>query len=155
MQNLDLAKMLLDRHRRTSHHRGTRRYIAHDTALRRNSGSATDREMAGEAALTADLNEVADPGTAGDTDLGHDDTTASNLHVVPDLHEIINHGAGSNDGIGPGTAIDGAVGADFDSILDDDPSQLRHLHYTGGIGGKAEAVLSDTHARIEHHPRAD
>src|SRR4029077_403497 len=96
-----------------------------------------------EAALTANHDTVAKLGAAGDADLGYEDTTAPDLHVVPDLNQIINHRAGADDRIRAGTPVDRGIGADFHVILDDDPAELRHFHDPFGIGGKAESVLSD------------
>src|SRR5262249_11256577 len=155
LQGCDLAEMLLQRHRRSARNRGTGRHIAHDTALRGDPRAAADHEMPDKAALTTDHHPVAKLGAAGNTHLGYQDAPSTILHVVPDLHEIINHGAGADHRIRAGAAIDGGVRADLHIILDDDPAELRHLYDARGIGREAEPVLADAHARQQMDPGAD
>ena len=51
-------------------------------------------------------------------DLSHQDTGPADLHVVPDLHQIVDAGAGADDGVFQRAAVDGGVGADLDVVLD-------------------------------------
>ncbi len=88
-------------------------------------------------------------------DLRHQHAIAADLNVVPDLDQIVDHGAGADDGIRAGTAVERGVGANFHIVADDDAAQLRHFDEAIGIGRKTETVLSDTHAGIEPDARTD
>src|SRR6185437_7331513 len=150
-----LAEELLHRHCRGAHHALARRDIAHDAGLRADARAAADGEVARQSPLRGDDDVIAEPRAAGNARLGNQHATASYPHVVPDLHQIINHRAGADHRIGSGAAVDRGVGADLHVILDDDAAELRHFDEALGIHGKAEAVLAQAHARVEPDARAD
>src|SRR5262249_14082054 len=80
---------------------------------------------------------------------------AANRDIVANLDEIVDLGPFANHGVLDGSAIDGAVGADFHAVLDDDPTDLRDLAGTLGARDKPESVLSDRTARMHDHAIAD
>src|SRR5271154_1648509 len=98
--------MLLERHGRHTGNRHTGRHVAHHTALRGDPSPAANDEMPAQADLTAYHDMIAELGAAGDAYLRDQDAATSNLDVVPDLHEIINHGAGADDRVRSGAAVD-------------------------------------------------
>src|SRR4029453_12635278 len=58
-------------------------------------------------------------------------------------------------GVADGPAVDGGIGADFDIVLDDDPSDLGNLVGAFGATDKAEAILPDRAAGMNDHAIAD
>src|SRR5579875_413823 len=132
-------------------HRLARGHVTHDSGLGADLGARADIEMTDETALTADHHEVAQPGAAGNSCLRDEHALAPDPDVVPDLHEIINHRARADDGVGAGAAVDGGVGADLDVVADDHPAELRHLDEGFLIGREAEAVLAEPRAGIDAH----
>src|SRR5215469_4053969 len=131
----------LDRYRRRAEHRFAFLDVAYHTGLGADLRTVADRQMARHPGLPSDHHIVAEPRAAGNPDLRHHDATAADLHVVPDLHQIINHGARADDRIRPSAAIDRRVRADLDTVADNYAPQFRHLHRRIAIGRKAEAVL--------------
>ena len=81
--------------------------------------------------------------------------TKSPTRVLPEMNQIVDHGARADHGVGAGAAVDRAVGPDLDIVADDDAAKLRHFDEAIGIGGKSEPVLTDARAGIVPHPRAD
>jgi hypothetical protein len=69
-------------------------------------------QMAGEPALSSDHDKIVEPSTPGNPYLTSQNTTSPESDVVPDLHQIINHRAWPNHGIGTRPSIDCSVGAD-------------------------------------------
>jgi len=104
--------------------------------------------------LAAEDHEIAEFRAPRNTGLGHDNAMPADHHVVPDLDEIINFAALPNHGIAQGAPVDGGIGANFHSVLDDDAADLRHLEVAAAAHGEAEAVLADAHARMDDHPVA-
>ena len=113
-----------------------------------------DVQMAGEPALPADHDKVIEPRAPGDADLTGKDATPTENHVVPDLHQIINHRAWADHSIVPGSAIYSGVRADVDIVADHDPAELRDLDRSDRIGREAEPVLADPHSRVQHDARS-
>ena len=111
--------------------------------------------MAGNTGLSAHQNMVLERGAARNARLSDQHAASSQGHVVPDLHEIINLRPGTDDGIRPGAAVDGAVGADLDVVLDDHPAELGHGQVSLRIQGEAEAPVADAHPRVDDATLAD
>ena len=93
LQHGGLPHELGQRHRRAAAHRLSGRHVAHDTALGGDPRAAADMQMAGKPALPADHDKIAEPRAAGDADLTGQDAAPPEHHIVPDLHQIINHRA--------------------------------------------------------------
>ena len=114
-----------------------------------------DSQMIGDARLSAHHDAVADDGASGDADLRADHAMPAETDVVSDVDQVIEHATGTDHRIVRGTAVDGAVGADFDSVLDDNPAKLQHALKAGGAGHEAEALRSDRNARFDFDAPAD
>src|SRR5439155_26812160 len=118
-------------------------------------GARADLDVADETRLAAHDHEIPQLGGAGDAHLTDDHAMPAHHDVVPDLHEIINFRAFADHCVLQRPAIDTAVGADLHVVLDDDPTDLRHLEMALGAHGKAEAVLPDPYAGVQYDPVAD
>src|SRR6185437_4097158 len=146
---------LSDRDRRRPEHRLAFFDIAYHPRLGADLHAVADRQMARHPDLASDHHIIAEPRAAGNADLRDHHTAATDLHVVPDLHQIINHRARADDRVGSRTAIDRCVRTDLDIVDDNDAAELRHLHRRVGIGRETEAVLTDARPGIDAHARAD
>src|SRR6266851_5975427 len=146
---------LADFHRREAADRHAGGDIAHDAALGGDAGAGADRQMVGDADLTAHHDAVADRCAAGDADLAADDAAAAEPHVVADMHEVIEHAAGADHRIAGGAAVNRAIGADLDAVLDDDAAELQHAHQALGTRHEAEALPADADAGGDLDPGAD
>src|SRR3546814_3992867 len=99
--------------------------------------------------------EVLQDRAAGDTRLCHQHAAAPDAHVVPDLYQIINLRPRADDGIGPGPAVDGGVGADLDAVAYDDAAELRHVDEALGVHREAEAAGAEAGAGMDLAGAAD
>ena len=124
------------------------RHIAPHITAGSDLSAGANLDMANDADLTAEGHEIAEFGTARDTGLSHNNAMPSNHDVVPDLDEIINFGALPDDRIAQGTPVDGRIGPDLDTVLNDDPANLRHFQMTVFAHGEAEPVLTDGNAGV-------
>ena len=57
----------------------------------------------------------------------HQHAMPADLHIVADLHQIIELAAFADHRVAQRAAVDGGAGADLDAVLDDDAAQLRNL----------------------------
>jgi hypothetical protein len=105
-------------------------------------------EVAGEAALARDGNVIAQLCGAGDADLGDEQAVLPDLHVVADLHKIINLGPLAYHRFAQGGAIDRGAGADFNVIFNSDNSNLRNLVVLALVQGEPVAVRTDHDASM-------
>src|SRR5919198_5271554 len=126
------------------------RDIAGDAGLRGDDGAVTDREVAGDSHLPGEDDTAADPARPGDPHLGHDDRVFPDLHVVSDLHEVVDLGPAADDRQPQGRAVDGRVRADLDVVVDQHGADLRDLPVRLAIEGVAEPVGADDGARVNH-----
>src|SRR3954453_22496199 len=98
---------------------------------------------------------IVKPGATGNTGLRDDNAAGTKVHVVPDLNQIIEHGAAANDRVRTSTAIDRGVRTDLHVVLEDHSAELRNPHETGRIHGKTETILPDPDPGIDADPVAD
>src|SRR3546814_14530065 len=89
------------------------------------------------------------------SDVCSSDLAAPDAHVVPDLYQIINLRPRADDGIGPGPAVDGGVGADLDAVAYDDAAELRHVDEALGVHREAEAAGAEAGAGMDLARAAD
>src|SRR5258708_13353444 len=151
---------LLDLHGGDPADRHAGRHIPHRPALGGDAGGGADGEMIGDADLATHHDAVADHRAAGDADLAADDAAAAEAHVVADMDEIIEHRAGTDHRIAGGAAVDRAIGAQLDVVLDDDAPELQHAQEPFGAGHEAEARPADADPGCDlappaHDPLAD
>ena len=111
--------------------------------------------MAGDGRLAAHLDEVLQHRGAGDADLGHDHAAAAELHVVGDVHQVIQPAAVADHGVVQAAPVDGAAGADLDVRADHHAAEMGHGAQALAGAGQAEAFLADAHARMQATARAD
>jgi hypothetical protein len=72
--------------------------------------------------LPADLDKVLQHGGTGNAHLRHDNATAAEADVVPDLHQIIEPGTGTDHRVPSRASIEGGVGANLHIVLKDHQS---------------------------------
>ena len=108
--------------------------------------------MSGEAALASNHDEIVEFRASRDADLTGENAAATENNVVPDLDQVINHRAGTDDRIVPGSTINRGIGADIDIISDQDPPKLRDFYRAFGVRRKPEPGLADSHPRMQHDP---
>src|SRR6516164_1010080 len=131
------------------------RHVASHVAAAGDLGAGADFDMTNNANLAAQGHEIAKLGATGNTGLCDDDAMSSNHHVVPNLYEIINLRALTDDRIAQGPAVDRRICADFNVILDDDAPDLGHFLVSSPPHGEAESVLADRGAGMDGHPVAN
>jgi hypothetical protein len=111
--------------------------------------------MAGETSLPSDHDKIIEPCTSGDAGLTGENAAPPENDVVPNLDQIINHRAGPDNGVIPGSPIDRRIGADIDIVANDDPSELRDFDRHICIGSEAEPRLADANSWVDDNPRAE
>ena len=110
---------------RASEHRRTRGRIRNDAGLRSYHRAFTNPKVAGHGRLTTDADEILQHRRTRNTDLGDNDATPAEDHVVADLHQIIETRAGADHRVPGRSPIDRGIGADLDIVLQDDQAELR------------------------------
>src|SRR5690349_14813535 len=65
------------------------------------------------------------------------------MHVVCDLHQVIDFRAPSDNGGSQGTSIDRHVRANFNIVADDDITNLQNLQVDSGIGDVSKSVRTN------------
>src|SRR5690606_13321802 len=87
-----------------------------------------------------------------DPDLRADQAMFADDDVVGDLHKVVYFRALANHRAAETRAVEGAVGADLDVVLDDDISDLRDFLVPALDKLVAETVRADDHAGVKTHP---
>ena len=103
----------------------------------------------------ADHDPIVELATAADPDQRRDPATSAHPHVVPDLHHVVNLGAGADPGHAGRRAVDAGIGADLDIILDHHTADLRQLARHPGLQDVAEAVRADDGPAVDPHSPAE
>src|SRR5262245_24274779 len=128
----------------------------------------------GDAGAGCDGRAVADGDVLVGSDLARDDTIASHrgsarkagerrhdsvladLDVVADLDQVVKLRAAPDACAAEARAVDAAVGADLDVVLDHDAAHLQELEWAAFlVGREAEAVGADHRAAVNATSRAD
>ena len=79
----------------------------------------------------------------------------THLHVMPDLHQIVDLATGTDDRIWAGAAVNGRVGTDFYIIFHAHAPKLGHLHMPTAPECEPEPVLPDLHPAVQNHAVAN
>ena len=108
--------------------------------------------MAGETSLPSDHDKIVELCTSGNSDLTGKNAAPPEDDVVPDLDQIINHRAGADNRVIPGSPIDRRIGADIDIVANDDPSELWDFDRHICIGSEAEPRLANADPRVHDNP---
>ena len=104
--------------------------------------------MVGKTGLTTANDIVAKGAAAGNSGLGNDDAAATKLVVMSNLNQIINSATVADDRIIQSTAIHARIGADFNVIADNHPSQLWDPLMAPLNHHKAKTVQTDAGAAV-------
>ena len=118
-----------------------------DSRLSGNTDSVTDIQMSGDPHLSTQLNTVPDFATARDTGLCDDYAPFTDSHVVPDLHQIINPRTRAYKRIRTCATVDRRIRAYLDTVLNQNPSELRNGDGSSGRNGESESRLSNPDPR--------
>src|SRR5690606_21377919 len=104
-----------------------------------------DRKVADDADAAGDHTPPPDLRAAGDARPRRHRGVRADMHVVRNLHEVVDLHAVLDDGVLDGAAVDGRVRTDLDVVADQDAAELRHLDPAAvrEILGEAEAVRAD------------
>src|SRR5262249_14905531 len=119
------------------------RDIASNAAARADHGAGSNPDVVGNADLSGHHHLIAHDTSAGNAGLAGEQAVAADLDVVRDLDQIVDLAPLADHGVADRTAVDGRVGADLDVVLNDDPSDLRHLGVALPAWQVAKAVLPD------------
>lgn len=129
--------------------------VAHHAAFARDPRAGADHQMIADSRLSANHHAVADFGAPGDTDLSTQNGFLTNPNIVADLHEIIDHRSSADDSISGGAAVDRAVRADFNVVLDHDTAELQHAEQALWSGHEAKALTADGDTAFDPDTVAD
>ena len=146
-QSGNLPKELLARLRGTAKQNRSRRGVRDNTGLGAYLTAATDAQMSRHCGLAADLNEVFKDRRSCNPNLRHDDAATSELNIVADLDQVIDAGAGADDGIPRRPSVDRGICTDFHVVLQYHAPELRDAQEAGFRDGEAEAFLANPCAR--------
>lgn len=135
---------------------GALRHIVGNSALRRQHGSIADVKVSRRGGLAGHDATIADDGGSREADLTAKKRILSHFTGMADLNEIIDFCAAANARFAYGSAINGAVGLDFDVIFDDRRAHLLHFAPAAVfLARKAEAVCPDDGAILQNDAIAD
>jgi hypothetical protein len=125
-----------------------------DTSLGVNNGTFPDGYVIFNACLPCQHGATPNLAASGYANLGYDDAIRAYLHVVGDMHKVVNLSSRAYErGAGLGS-IYGAVGSDFYVILDGNGADLGDLDALITHAHVPEAVGTHYHAGMEHNPIA-
>src|SRR5437868_989764 len=124
--------------------------VVEDSAFRGDLDAVADFQMAGEAALARDRDVIAKLGGTGNPDLGDEQAMFADLHVVPDLDQVIDLGPLAYHGFAEGGAVDCGASADLDVIFDPDNADLRDFVMLAAVRGKTIAIGSDHDTAVDN-----
>src|SRR5262249_56030250 len=97
LQDRDLPHPRRDRERWGARHRDAGLDIAHQPRLSGDARAGADIQMAGETGLTSRHDKITELRAAGNPDLTGQNAAPAEHHIVPDLHELIDHSPGPTD----------------------------------------------------------
>src|SRR5436190_8004677 len=126
-----------------------------------NSGAAADLctfsdfQVSGDACLSGEHRIIPDLGRSCDSYLRHDQAVLADAHVVADLHLIVDLRSFADDGLAERRAIDAAVRANLDVVLDARDADLRDLPMLAGDDSEAKPVGANDHSGVENTALAD
>jgi hypothetical protein len=131
------------------------RNIANDSRLPGDLRPRTDFQMSNKPRLAADDDKIPQFRRTGYANLRDNHTMTSKLHIMPNLHEIIDLGAFADNSVADGAAIHRRIRAYFHIVLDKDTPDLWDFHVPFRAHGETKAILSDAYAGMQDHPVAD
>jgi hypothetical protein len=125
-----LSVPLAHRHRRISADDGMGCDIANDAAADGNLRLSTDGNVVADDDSAPYHDKIFDRRAPSDPDMACQNAPDSKVHVMGDLHAVIDLASIADAGVPQRAAIHGASGPDFHIVADDHPAQLRHAQQT-------------------------
>src|SRR4029077_3862193 len=129
--------------------------IVHDTGPGSDHGARSDGNVIGKSDPPAHHDIVPDCAASRNAGMRGEHAVPPDLDVVRDLDEVVDLGPLPDHGIADRTAVDRAIRADLDAILDDHAPDLRNLAVARRAREIAEAVLPDAGTGVDNHPVPD
>ena len=115
-----------------------------------------DGDVVGNCALPAQRTVVAELRRAGERGVRAQQAAAANVHVVPDLHLVVDLRVRSYHCVSPAPPVDACTGTDLNVVTEEYPQQLWPLvHVAGRVDPKAEAIRPNAHTAVEQAVCAD
>ncbi|MCY1374038.1 hypothetical protein D9M69_613500 [compost metagenome] len=111
--------------------------------------------MIGKAYATADHGLITDNATSRNTAKCGYNAKSAKSDIMPDLHQIIDLSALTDYRVVQSATINRGIGTDFNIILKNNASKLRHFFKTSGARHIAKAILHDTNTRMQGHAITD
>ena len=134
--------------------RNKRRHVAHHTATRRDARAGSDHDMIRYRCLSTNHDTVAEVSAAGNPDLSRYHAGETDSYVMTNLHQVIDHGARTNDGIAERASVYCRVSADFDIVSDHDATKLRYADWSARSWSKSKTGCANPCAGKNFHPIA-
>src|SRR5581483_9266723 len=155
LENFHFPEPLLDGLRGNAAPTRSRWDIAVNDAGRRDLRALADSDVIVDAHSGAKHHEIPEGHAAGNPSLRHKNAMATDFNIVSDLHQVVDLCSLPDNGVADRAAVDGGAGADFDIVLDNHPSDLRHLDMDRTPHDVAESVLADAAAGVNDDAVAD
>jgi hypothetical protein len=108
--------------------------------------------MIGDSDLAGKHDVVLHGTAAGDAGLCHHDAVAADLHVVRDLHEVVDLRPLADDGVARRAAVHRGVGADLDVVSDAAPAEVGHPLETASLPDESEPGAAHARAAADDDP---
>jgi hypothetical protein len=70
---------------------------------------------------------------------------------MPDLHEVVDLGAGTDHSVVDAAAIDSRVGTDFDIVMNDAAADVRDLGMGAIAENVSETITSEPRTAVHYH----
>ena len=83
--------------------------------------------MVSNSGLRSNDGVIAHLHAASKPNLTHDQAVLTNLHIVGNVHQIVDLAPLANDGWSKGTAVNGGIGTNLHIVMNDDDPHLQHL----------------------------
>ncbi len=140
---------------RISRHGRPGRYVADDAALRRHTGSGSDRKMVRQARLSREDRVIIHVCASRDADLRHDETVSTDSHIMRNLYQVIDLGTSTDHGVIEGAAVDGRVRTDFHVVFNHASANVRNRIVSEVTPSISEPGGSHPSSRVENNAIAE
>jgi hypothetical protein len=131
------------------------RNIAKDCALGGDPRPISDHQVIRDTHVPGENNVVPYPGAAGDSDACHDQAALANPYVMPDLHQVVQLGAATDNCVVDAAPIDAGIRPYFDFVLQDASTYVWNPGVPLSIREISKTVSPDHCSGLEHHAAAD
>src|SRR5690554_6915278 len=117
-----------------------------------NNGIGANCHMVLDPGLTGQGHPVLQTGAAGNPGLGHHQVVLANLHIMPDLNQIIDFRSPFDQGRTGCCPVHGYIGPDFHIILNNYPAGLGDYKMSSLVRHITKTVAADDSARMNYYP---